>query len=241
MSTLRLLYRRLITLSSPLGGALYACGLTGIFGADPPGILETFLFSSLIVAVDPVAVLAVFEEIHVNEILYIVVFGESLLNDAVTVVSSTYQTYRLQLFTCELHFLLTLHRFSNHNFRLKACYVSCFFRGNQLHREAGCLCILSVSLDGNLLLWPRACEMGLPSKDTLEMQRQLDKTTFAAASTRLIGLFCLPCSHVLYVMLKGFMLRTIPNFDLVSTAICNGNGRPQATVPLSYIIEFPTT
>ena len=69
------------------GASLFACGMAGAFGDDPPQILETFLFSSLISAVDPVAVLAVFEEIHVNEILYIVVFGESLLNDAVTVVS----------------------------------------------------------------------------------------------------------------------------------------------------------
>jgi sodium/hydrogen exchanger-like protein 3 len=66
--------------------SLWAVGQTGLFGCDIP-ILEMFLFSALISAVDPVAVLAVFEEIHVDEVLYIVVFGESLLNDAVTVVS----------------------------------------------------------------------------------------------------------------------------------------------------------
>lgn len=68
-----------------IGLCLWAVGLTGLYGTSVP-LLDALLFSSIISAVDPVAVLAVFEEIHVNDVLYILVFGESLLNDAVTVV-----------------------------------------------------------------------------------------------------------------------------------------------------------
>ncbi|XP_036687302.1 sodium/hydrogen exchanger 1 isoform X2 [Balaenoptera musculus] len=69
-----------------LGGLMYAVCLVGGEQINNIGLLENLLFGSIISAVDPVAVLAVFEEIHINELLHILVFGESLLNDAVTVL-----------------------------------------------------------------------------------------------------------------------------------------------------------
>ncbi|KAL4642184.1 sodium/hydrogen exchanger 5 [Arapaima gigas] len=69
------------------GFCLYGMKLAGVIDEKVEGgMMEFLLFGALISAVDPVAVLAVFEEVHVNETLFIIVFGESLLNDAVTVV-----------------------------------------------------------------------------------------------------------------------------------------------------------
>ncbi|ESP01736.1 hypothetical protein LOTGIDRAFT_172492 [Lottia gigantea] len=71
-----------------LGGSLYGLAQAGAMGTIVPiSFVQMLVFTSLIVAVDPVAVLAVFEEIGVNHVLYFLVFGESLLNDGVAVVN----------------------------------------------------------------------------------------------------------------------------------------------------------
>ncbi|KAH7714390.1 Na+/H+-exchanging protein [Aphelenchoides avenae] len=69
-----------------IGSTLLFMSKYGMFSAQFSGF-EIFLFSSLISAVDPVAVIAVFEEIQVNEFLFINVFGEALFNDGITVAS----------------------------------------------------------------------------------------------------------------------------------------------------------
>ncbi|XP_064638155.1 Na(+)/H(+) exchanger beta-like [Lineus longissimus] len=69
-----------------IGPALYSLSLSGAMGEINIGLVQCLTFSALIVAVDPVAVIAIFQDIGVNNMLYFLVFGESLLNDAVTVV-----------------------------------------------------------------------------------------------------------------------------------------------------------
>lgn len=70
-----------------IGMSLYAVCQIEAFGVQDINLQENLLFAAIISAVDPVAVLSVFEDVSVNEQLYIVVFGECLFNDAVTVVS----------------------------------------------------------------------------------------------------------------------------------------------------------
>ncbi|KAM4866785.1 sodium/hydrogen exchanger 4 [Thomomys bottae] len=69
-----------------IGLSLYFICQIQAFGLGDISLLQNLLFGSLISAVDPVAVLAVFEEARVNEQLYMMIFGEALLNDGISVV-----------------------------------------------------------------------------------------------------------------------------------------------------------
>ncbi|XP_056157564.1 sodium/hydrogen exchanger 2-like [Lampris incognitus] len=84
-----------------IGLSLYAICQIEVFGVQDINLQENLLFASIISAVDPVAVLTVFQDIGVNEQLYIVIFGEGLFNDAVTVVLYNMFTFVADMPTVE--------------------------------------------------------------------------------------------------------------------------------------------
>ncbi|KAA0202789.1 hypothetical protein HAZT_HAZT010463 [Hyalella azteca] len=70
-----------------IGGGIYLLGKADV--VYQLTFVESFAFGSLISAVDPVATLALFNALQVDPILYMLVFGESILNDAVAIVLTT--------------------------------------------------------------------------------------------------------------------------------------------------------
>ncbi|KAE8584776.1 hypothetical protein XENTR_v10021107 [Xenopus tropicalis] len=75
-----------------IGALLYGCvklmKVTGTLDGDFY-FTDCLFFGAIISATDPVTVLAIFHELHVDVELYALLFGESVLNDAVAIVLSS--------------------------------------------------------------------------------------------------------------------------------------------------------
>ncbi|OXB54481.1 hypothetical protein ASZ78_017090 [Callipepla squamata] len=67
-----------------VGGGIYFLGQADVI--YKLNMTDSFAFGSLISAVDPVATIAIFNALNVDPVLNMLVFGESILNDAVSIV-----------------------------------------------------------------------------------------------------------------------------------------------------------
>jgi solute carrier family 9 (sodium/hydrogen exchanger), member 6/7 len=64
---------------------VYVYSFLGLESLDV-SLLECLTFGSTLSATDPVTILAIFQQYKVDPKLYTIIFGESLLNDAVSIV-----------------------------------------------------------------------------------------------------------------------------------------------------------
>jgi solute carrier family 9 (sodium/hydrogen exchanger), member 8 len=71
-----------------IGFLVYSIGILGLATIDTSSPMEALLFGALISAVDPVATLSIMgnPKLNCDPLLYSLVFGESVLNDAVAIV-----------------------------------------------------------------------------------------------------------------------------------------------------------
>ncbi|XP_031627065.1 sodium/hydrogen exchanger 6 isoform X3 [Contarinia nasturtii] len=82
------------TISALLIGSLLYVAIKFLPGSLKFTFLDTLYFGALISPTDPLTILAIFSALHVDVNLYALVFGESVLNDAVAIVmSSSIQKY----------------------------------------------------------------------------------------------------------------------------------------------------
>ena len=72
------------TTNSRCCAGVYLLGLADV--VYKLNFIQSFAFGSLVSAVDPVATLAIFQVLDVDPVLNMLVFGESILNDAVAIV-----------------------------------------------------------------------------------------------------------------------------------------------------------
>jgi NhaP-type Na+/H+ or K+/H+ antiporter len=62
-------------------------------------LIECIAFGSLISATDPVAVINIFKSLNANKMLFIIIFGESILNDAIAIIFYEYIKIYIYIYT----------------------------------------------------------------------------------------------------------------------------------------------
>ena len=87
-------------------------------------LLECLIFGSTLSATDPVTILAIFNQYKVDPKLYSVIFGESILNDAVSIVMYEWVPLRFSSAQVKRLTCRTLSRFHGEDI-----YVSSLFHG----------------------------------------------------------------------------------------------------------------
>uniref|UniRef100_I1QMM3 Cation/H+ exchanger transmembrane domain-containing protein n=1 Tax=Oryza glaberrima TaxID=4538 RepID=I1QMM3_ORYGL len=132
------------------GVLVYLGGLTFLMYKLP--FVECLMFGALISATDPVTVLSIFQELGTDVNLYALVFGESVLNDAMAI--SLYRTMSLvrsQAAAGENFFMMVFQFLETFVGSLSS---GCITAQNILNYFKGTFGIVVLELDLSLLLYP---------------------------------------------------------------------------------------